>query len=184
MTQKEINKVLTENKIHVWKMYYFDVVFGLVLCFSPAVIISISDQFVFKDLTSLIIVVTSLVVGLIMLHGYITERRLIRIDTNKSKSDNIQLVKYALKDLKWRYRTKKNTIELIDDNNYFIKNMLRINIIPLDNEVVFNVMLLGGKGHLPYFFGVKTYFKRKLHKAIINATHNIAYAPLLKSRFE
>lgn len=158
MTQKEINKVLTENEIHVWKGYYFDVVFGLVLCFSPAIFISISNQFVINDLTSLILVFTSIIVGLIMSHGYITERRLIRINTNKSQSDNVQLIKYALKDLKWKYKTTQNTVDLLDSNNYFIKNMLRVNIIFTENEIVFNIMLSGGKGHLPYFFGVKTFY--------------------------
>lgn len=175
MTQKEINKVLTENKIHVWKGYYFDVVFGLVLCFSPAIFISISNQLLINDLTSLMLVFISIIVGLIMSlsHGYTTERRLIRINTDKSQPDNVQLIKYALKDLKWKYKTTQNTVDLLDNNNYFIKNMLRVNIIPTENEIVFNIMLSGGKGHLPYFFGVKTFYTRKLQKAIRNATHNV-----------
>jgi hypothetical protein len=173
MTQKEINKILTENKIHVWTGYYFEVVFGLVVCFSPAVAISIGNRFVYNDLLTILIVITSLLIGLIMSYGYLTERKLTRIVTNKEKSDNVTLIKNALKDLKWRYKTNKNTIELLDNNSYFIKHMLRVNIIPVDNEIVFNIMLSGVKGHFPYFFGVKTFHKHKLHKAIKKATHNI-----------
>ena len=170
MTQKEINKVLLENRIHVWKSYYFDVVFGVLLCISPAIIISIGDGFTYKNFTSNTIIGLSLSISLIMIYGYSTERKLLRVKTNYNKSENINIINRALNDLGWKYKIKKNTVDISENNGFFI-DLLRIYIIPIENEIVLNIMIQGGaRGHLPYCFGLKTFYKRKLHNAILKAT--------------
>lgn len=169
MTKNQVNKVLQENRIHVWKSYSFEVYFWLLLCFAPAIAASSSSKFDYSDNSILIITIISLFVGVIMAHGYYTERRLVRIKTNLSKKDNIAIIKRGLKEISWKHRTKDYTIEISDDNGYIVSRMLRIYIILVDEEIVFNVMLKSGRGHIPYLFGIKTYYNRKLKKAIVLA---------------
>lgn len=172
MTKNQVNKVLQENRIHVWKSYYFEVYFWLLVCFLPAIAASTASKFNYTDNTILFITIISLVVGVIMAYGYNTERRLVRLKTNLSKKDNIVIIKKGLREMNWKHRTKVHTIEVTDDNGYVVRRRLRIYIILVDNEIVFNIMLHGGRGHIPYLFGIKTYHIRKLKKALTLAIEN------------
>jgi hypothetical protein len=175
MTNEEAKQIITSGQVHTWEGYWFSSLMGLsILLLFPLtlIIFSIEDL---KDLPVFIQFFTGLLllISLLMGYGYLTERKLIKIDNQLSKEENEKIVIKALNTLGWKYGCYLNYIDLSDNKQRYIVRFVRGVLIPYQGGIAFNLMYVGGhKGRWPYFIGIKTYLSRKLKKEIIKTTHN------------